>query len=51
MDKYEGYDSEDDELRVQSIRQRGCCPECGSCAIEYEGGCAVCRSCGYSDCL
>jgi len=25
------------------------CPECGA-EIEHEGGCAVCRSCGYSKC-
>ncbi len=27
----------------------GACPECGE-AVEYEGGCVVCRSCGYSKC-
>ena len=27
----------------------GACPECGS-AIEFEGGCCVCHSCGYSEC-
>ena len=25
------------------------CPECGS-EVEHEGGCVVCRSCGYSKC-
>lgn len=25
------------------------CPECGS-GIEYEGGCVICRGCGYSKC-
>lgn len=25
------------------------CPECGS-AVEHEGGCVVCRNCGYSKC-
>ncbi len=25
------------------------CPECGS-GVEHEGGCVVCRSCGYSKC-
>ncbi|OQA14214.1 MAG: ribonucleotide-diphosphate reductase subunit alpha [Firmicutes bacterium ADurb.Bin356] len=25
------------------------CPDCGS-AMEHEGGCVVCRSCGYSKC-
>ncbi|GAM07763.1 vitamin B12-dependent ribonucleoside-diphosphate reductase [Geobacter sp. OR-1] len=28
---------------------RGACPECGG-TVEHEGGCAVCRSCGYSEC-
>ena len=27
----------------------GTCPECGS-VVEHEGGCMVCRSCGYSKC-
>ncbi len=27
----------------------GGCPECGM-ALEHEGGCVVCRSCGYSKC-
>ena len=25
------------------------CPECGS-SVEHEGGCVVCRECGYSKC-
>ena len=28
----------------------GACPECGG-AIEHEGGCLVCRLCGFSKCL
>jgi ribonucleoside-diphosphate reductase alpha chain len=27
----------------------GACPDCGS-ALEHEGGCQVCRSCGFSKC-
>ncbi len=27
----------------------GACPECGG-VVEHEGGCHVCRSCGYSEC-
>jgi len=28
---------------------KGACPDCGG-AVEHEGGCAVCRFCGYSEC-
>jgi len=28
---------------------KGACPDCGG-IIEHEGGCAVCRLCGYSEC-
>ena len=31
------------------IHERGACPECGG-RVEHEGGCAVCRVCGYSEC-
>jgi len=27
----------------------GACPECGG-AVEHEGGCMVCHTCGYSEC-
>lgn len=27
----------------------GACPDCGG-AVEHEGGCAVCRDCGYTKC-
>jgi len=27
----------------------GACPDCGS-AVEHEGGCIVCRACGFSRC-
>ncbi len=30
-------------------QERGACPECGG-IIEHEGGCIVCRGCGYSEC-
>lgn len=31
------------------VSNAGACPECGG-QIEPEGGCAVCRNCGYSEC-
>ncbi|MDA8428095.1 MAG: vitamin B12-dependent ribonucleotide reductase [Geobacteraceae bacterium] len=33
----------------QAAFERGACPECGG-VVEHEGGCAVCRVCGYSEC-
>ena len=29
---------------------KGACPECGG-KVEHEGGCSVCHSCGYSECI
>lgn len=40
-----GYDV---SLEAQAP-ERGACPECGG-IVEHEGGCAVCRVCGYSEC-
>lgn len=34
---------------VDEIVLRGACPECGG-VVEHEGGCAVCRACGFSEC-
>ena len=31
------------------LPEDGSCPECGS-KVEHEGGCVVCRNCGYSKC-
>jgi ribonucleoside-diphosphate reductase alpha chain len=29
---------------------KGACPECGG-RVEHEGGCSVCHSCGFSECV
>jgi ribonucleoside-diphosphate reductase alpha chain len=34
----------------KSSLYKGACPECGG-RLEHEGGCQVCHSCGYSECL
>ncbi len=36
------------QLSLVEVAQ-GACPDCGG-VIEHEGGCAVCRTCGYSKC-
>jgi ribonucleoside-diphosphate reductase alpha chain len=36
------------QLAFQEVAQ-GACPDCGG-VIEHEGGCIVCRLCGYSKC-
>jgi ribonucleoside-diphosphate reductase alpha chain len=37
------------QLEMPIAFAQGACPECGG-AVEHEGGCVVCRSCGYSKC-
>ncbi len=34
---------------VRNVRNGEACPACGG-AVEHEGGCSVCRDCGFSDC-
>ncbi len=39
-------------LNTEEIKEGGnssACPDCGE-KLEHEGGCAVCRNCGYSKC-
>ena len=37
------------QLEMPIAYAQGACPDCGG-AIEHEGGCMVCRACGYSKC-
>jgi len=37
------------QLEMPIRAAQGACPDCGG-AIEHEGGCMVCRACGYSKC-
>jgi len=37
------------QLEIPIAFAQGACPDCGG-AIEHEGGCMVCRACGYSKC-
>lgn len=36
-------------IRPKQVMQEGVCPDCGE-DLEYEGGCNICRNCGYSHC-
>jgi ribonucleoside-diphosphate reductase alpha chain len=39
-----------DEDKIDGhIDSGGACPDCGG-PVEHEGGCCVCRACGYSEC-
>ncbi|NOZ69726.1 MAG: vitamin B12-dependent ribonucleotide reductase [Deferribacteres bacterium] len=35
--------------RKEKVMFYGACPDCGG-SVEHEGGCAVCRDCGYTRC-
>ncbi|QRN85127.1 vitamin B12-dependent ribonucleotide reductase [Clostridia bacterium] len=39
----------DEEEGLAKTPDQGVCPECGS-PVEHEGGCMICRACGYSKC-
>lgn len=51
IEKYshlEGRDNGSDS-KIEKKLFYGACPECGG-AVEHEGGCAVCRDCGFTRC-
>ena len=37
------------EDKISDLESQSTCPECGK-PVEHEGGCMVCRNCGYSKC-
>jgi len=37
------------DMRIDEMNLGGACPECGH-IVEHEGGCVICRNCGYSKC-
>lgn len=37
------------DLGIDEDNLGGACPECGK-IVEHEGGCVICRNCGYSKC-
>lgn len=40
---------EDDDIDSDAMLKHAQCPECGK-PLEHEGGCVICRYCGYSKC-
>ncbi|MBI4698126.1 MAG: vitamin B12-dependent ribonucleotide reductase [Nitrospirae bacterium] len=38
------------KTQVKSLFIVGACPECGG-AVEHQGGCAVCKDCGFTKCI
>jgi len=54
LDDIDGYEFEDSE-ELEEIENKnepetyGICPECGA-EMTHEGGCDICKSCGYSHC-
>jgi ribonucleoside-diphosphate reductase alpha chain len=41
--------AETSEPTARAERLAGMCADCGN-VLEYEGGCVVCRACGYTRC-
>lgn len=51
IEKYSHVEGKDNgfDSRIEKKLFYGACPECGG-AVEHEGGCAVCRDCGFTRC-
>lgn len=45
---YEDWD-EDSNSEIEDLHSKPTCPECGE-PIVFEGGCNICKSCGWSKC-
>jgi len=39
-----------EEINPGEILAGGACPQCGRGPFVREGGCSICRACGYSEC-
>ncbi|HHW49470.1 MAG TPA: vitamin B12-dependent ribonucleotide reductase [Clostridiaceae bacterium] len=39
----------ENEINATAVEGEAACPDCGK-VLEHEGGCVVCRNCGYSKC-
>lgn len=48
IDKKEGGNGSKSQGKM--LFMLGACPECGG-AVEHEGGCAVCKDCGFTKCI
>ncbi len=44
-----GVEKGNGKSKYHEVIQMGACPDCGG-AVEHEGGCAVCRNCGFTKC-
>lgn len=49
QDTFDMIQKIEEEEELAKTTEQGVCPECGS-PVEHEGGCMICRACGYSKC-
>ena len=48
--KVADHDGDTEPEAVEDVRDKVLCPECGS-PLTHEGGCVICKSCGWSKCF